>query len=681
MEQQNYDFWVKQISSAKDEHKQWLNQCKKLESQFVDQEVSVNLFYSNVQILSAALLNNEPKPEVTRRFFNALTTDKKKSDLYTTTARIAQSGIEYYFNKNSAIDVAKTAVKGAIKCGRGVLWVDYEPTIVTKAPSTNIIKKFAAKIGLAEEPQPEEYVAGRDIKIVSLSPDEYLCSYAETPHNIWWKARRHLMNRDALQRRFGYVATDSELKYAAEDGSANVQTQEKLGEVWEIWDKNKKQRLFLLLGAKSNDFLQVPQDDPYKLTDFYPCWDYTPLTKNGSVVPIPEYTTYGKLLEEINTLSEKNAALGKKVKYVTICHNKDQEFVAKMTSAADGSVVASTAHVDDIRNVAITLDVSGAQAMIEKNNARIEMLKNQIYEITGMSDLMRGATDPRETAAAQKIKGFFGGLRFRDRQICVQTGIKQLFRIVAELICEHWDWDTLSNISGVELLTDTEKNLYGKQVVINQQAAKAGTPAPYVIDPFVVKQLDKPTADEVLRVLRDDRMRNFAIDIESTATDFDNKAEQVAIVQKMTEIFNGITQSAQFISNPEFVDSYVALVKMQLAHVKCSSAVANQFTDGLMQFANKIRQSQKQAPQPTIEDKKLQLDSQKVAADNQVAIQKMQIDKEIKLQQMQQEAMFKERELALREREVAIKEQEIRAETIANAVRIDNGIAPDTNLG
>ena len=149
----------------------------------------------------------------------------------------------------------------------------------------------------------------------------------------------------------------------------------------------------------------------------------------------------------------------------------------------------------------------------------------------------------------------------------------------------------------------------------------------------------------------------------------------------MTEIFNGITQSAQFISNPEFVDSYVALVKMQLAHVKCSSAVANQFTDGLMQFANKIRQSQKQAPQPTIEDKKLQLDSQKVAADNQVAIQKMQIDKEIKLQQMQQEAMFKERELALREREVAIKEQEIYAETKANAVRIANGIAPDTNLG
>lgn len=681
MEQQNYEFWAKQISSAKEEHSEWIRQCEKLEDKFVDQEISVNLFYSNVQILSAALLNNEPKPEVTRRFFNALATDKKKSDLYTTTARIAQSGIEYYFNKNSAISVAKSAVRSAIKCGRGVMWIDYEPTIVTKAPNVSIIKKLATKIGLVEDVQPEEYVAGRDIKIVSLSPEEYLCSFAENSQNVWWKARRHLMNRDALQRRFGYVATDSELKYSSAEAGKNVQTQEKLGEVWEIWDKNNKQRLFLLLGAKNNDFLQPPQDDPYKLTDFYPCWDYTPLTKSRSVVPVPEYITYGKLLEEINTLSDKNAALGKKVKYVTLCHNKDQEFVNQMMNATDGAVIASTAHVDDIRGVAITLDVSGAQVMIEKNNARIEILKNQINEITGMSDLLRGASDPRETATAQRIKGLYGGLRFRDRQISVQEGIKHVFRIVAELICEHWDWDTLSNISGVELLSAAEKQVYGQQVVANQQAAQAGVPAPYKMDVFIVKQLEKPTSDEVLHVLRDDRMRNFVIDIESTATDFDNKAEQLTTIQKMTEIFNGITQSAQFVSNPEFVESYVALVKMQLAHVKCSSAVANQFTDGLIQFANKIRQSQKQAPQPTIEDKKLQLDTQKATADNQVAMARIAADKEIKMQQLHQDAAFKERELLLREREVAVKEMEIHAEARANAVRIANGIAPDTNLG
>lgn len=679
MERQDFDFWTKQINAAKEEHHDWFDQCKKLEDKFIDKEVPINLFYSNVQILSAALLNNEPKPEVTRRFFNATTADKKKSDLYTTTARIAQSGIEYYFTKNSAIDVAKAAVKGAIKCGRGVLWVDYEPTIVQTTPDMGLIKRMAVKAGLAAAPEPEEYVAERNIKIVSLSPEEYLCSYAENPHNIWWKARRHLMNRDALQSRFGYVATDAELKYSSTD--TNVQTQEKLGEVWEIWDKNNKQRLFLLLGGKSNDFLQAPQTDPYKLTDFFPCWDYTPLTKSRSVVPTPEYMIYGKLLEEINLLSEKNAALGKKVKYVTICHNKDQELVQQLTSASDGSVVASTAHVDDIRNVVTTLDISGAQGMIEKNNARIEILKNQLYEITGMSDLMRGASDPRETATAQRIKGLFGGLRFRDRQISVQEGIKNIFRIVAELICEHWDWDTLSNISGVELLSATEKQVYGQQVVANQQAAQTGVPAPYKMDAFIVKQLEKPTSDEVLHVLRDDRMRNFVIDIESTATDFDNKAEQLTTIQKMTEIFNGITQSAQFVSNPEFVESYVALVKMQLAHVKCSSAVANQFTDGLIQFANKIRQSQKQAPQPTIEDKKLQLDSQKATADNQVAMAKIAADKEIKMQQLHQDAAFKERELLLREREVAVKEREIYAESQANAVRIANGIAPDTNLG
>lgn len=665
MVQHDYEFWKQQISSAKQEHKNWIDDCNKLESKYTDKKRPINLFYSNVQILSAALLNNEPKPEVTRRFFNAITADKQKSDLYTTVARIAQAGIEYYFSKNNAVAVAKNAVRMANKFGRGVLWVDYEPTIVQMPVKSGIIRRIGEKLGVVSA-EVVERVAGRDIKVSALSPEEYLCSYAENPQSVWWKARRHLMNADALERRFKYVATDSELTYRNESGGTDAQTQEKLGEVWEIWDKNAKQRLFILLHAKSGDFLQAPQDDPYKLTDFYPCWDYTPLHSDKSVIPIPEYEIYSAMESEINTLAAKNTELGKKIKYVTLCHNKDQDFAQKMLSAPDGGVIASTAHVDDIRNVVTTLDVSGAQAMIDKNDARIAVLKNQIWEITGMSDLMRGTTDPRETATAQKIKGLYGGLRFRDRQMSVQEGIRCVFRIVAELICEHWDWDTLSQMSGVSLLNNNAKQVYLQQI----RAQQSGTASPYQIDETIVAQVQKPSAEDVLEVLQNDRMRNFVIDIESTATDFDNKAEQLTTIQKMTEIFNGITQSAQFVSNPEFVESYVALVKMQLAHVKCSSAVANQFIDGLMMFANRIRKSQQKPQQPTVEDKKLQLDTQKIAADN-----------DFKMRQLRQDAMFKERELELREREVASKEKEIREEAVANYIRVAQGLTPDTNLG
>jgi hypothetical protein len=43
-------------------------------------------------------------------------------------------------------------------------------------------------------------------------------------------------------------------------------------------------------------------------------------------------------------------------------------------------------------------------------------IKNQIYEITGLSDILRGASFASETATAQQIKGQFASLRLRAMQ-------------------------------------------------------------------------------------------------------------------------------------------------------------------------------------------------------------------------------------------------------------------------
>ena len=47
--------------------------------------------------------------------------------------------------------------------------------------------------------------------------------------------------------------------------------------------------------------------------------------------------------------------------------------------------------------------------------ARSQVL-NDIYQITGLSDIIRGESNPNETATAQRLKGQWGSLRVRDRQ-------------------------------------------------------------------------------------------------------------------------------------------------------------------------------------------------------------------------------------------------------------------------
>jgi hypothetical protein len=45
-----------------------------------------------------------------------------------------------------------------------------------------------------------------------------------------------------------------------------------------------------------------------------------------------------------------------------------------------------------------------------------EQCKQAIYEVMGISDIMRGATKASETATAQRIKGSMGVSRLDDRK-------------------------------------------------------------------------------------------------------------------------------------------------------------------------------------------------------------------------------------------------------------------------
>src|SRR4029077_9831174 len=76
---------------------------------------------------------------------------------------------------------------------------------------------------------------------------------------------------------------------------------------------------------------------------------------------------------------------------------------------------------------------------------------DDIYQITGMADIMRGDTDPNETLGAQQLKTQYGSTRIRDKQGELARLARDLVEITSEIITEKFSDDTIIEMSQTQL--------------------------------------------------------------------------------------------------------------------------------------------------------------------------------------------------------------------------------------
>ena len=614
-------YWKQQIETAKSNLKDYLKDAETCENAYHNTDMNYNVFYSNVEILNANLCISNPKPDIQRRFLKRLEKNKLKSNTYAEVAKILNGAVEFVVDTSSFNKRNKEAVKKSVIDGRGILWVDYEPTI-----SVN-------ELG-------EEYISDREIRIESLNPQEFLYSSAEKESDIWWVARRHLLSREDIKRRFGYSPTEQELQFKQED-----ETQLKRGEVWEIWDKNSHQRAFILMTDVRQKFLEVV-DDPYKLENFFPC-GCLDFVKNGTT-PVPEYMIYRKQAELLEVVCKKAAQIEDEVKYVTLIGSQDKGIAKSITDAKNGDVLSIPTNdmVNAAESLIATTPVDKAILLLEHLQVEKEKLKQNIYDITGISDIMRGATDSQETATAQKIKGLFGSLRFQNRQEEVQNFRKSIFKIIAEIIAEHYDEKTLSEMTCTYLPTEETKQM----IILKQQQG-------IQLTSDEVSTLNEPTWGDVMYILRNDKLRNYTVDIETVATAFDDKEQQNAAIKDLTNLYLSMVQYSDSLS-PATLKGFIPLIKMNLSSVKISSAVGNQLEEAIEEAYKEAEEESMQPQQPNPE------------------IMKIQSDIEYK----QGELKIKEKEVAIKQQEADRKEAELQAQIYLKEQEISTGVDINANI-
>jgi hypothetical protein len=95
------------------------------------------------------------------------------------------------------------------------------------------------------------------------------------------------------------------------------------------------------------------------------------------------------------------------------------------------------------------LDTSAIIRTLQQLYQSREVVKQSIYEISGISDILRGSTNANETLGAQQLKANFGSLRLRATQGDVARFATDLFRIKAQIVCKFYPPELIVEMSGV----------------------------------------------------------------------------------------------------------------------------------------------------------------------------------------------------------------------------------------
>jgi len=263
-------------------------------------------------------------------------------------------------------------------------------------------------------------------------------------------------------------------------------------------------------------------------------------------------------------------------------------------------------------------------------------------QVIGISDIQRGDSDPNETAAAQQLKAQFGNIRTKDAQKEVQRFIADLLRLKAEIICEHFELQNIKDMSGMKLLTEAEKKMVGQALQMwgqfkqqmqqyqqmaqqmQQQAQQGGAPVPLPPPPQqppvpqpseeMEEAMEEPSWDQVMAVLKNEKLRGFVVDVETDSTiEPDQQAQQQAAVAYVGAVAQFLTAALPVMqAEPESVDFLGELLSWATRSWKGADTIEGAVDEFIDKMKKKVEQAEGQPPPP---DPQLQVAQVKAQAE------------------------------------------------------------------
>lgn len=487
------------------------------------QDSQLDLFWASFEILKPAVYARPPQPVVAPLF-------KDGKALTNTTAELLERCAVSVFKRTGINDVMIQTRDDLLFAGRGAMWLRHE----VEDGEHRVCVEHKDRLDFLHEP------ARKWIEVGWVSAGEWL-----TKADMRKRFRKH--SGDAYK--------DAKYTLSKDDERRDVENRSttRKCKVWEVWHKADNKVYWVTEGV---DVLLDSGEPHLELSGFFPCPKPAFATlKRRSLIPVPDWERYAIHFSKISELTRRIYSLLDKVRMKglipaggdvgdaveqLISDDRDDQLLIPVPQAAmlmDGAG-------NFVQWLPLADIATAIQGLID---ARATLIQN-FYELSGISDIMRGATEADETLGAQQLKSQFGSVRVREKSAELQRVGADSVEIASEIIAQKFPQKQMLEMSQMEIPTkaDIEKRIKGIEEAAKAELTELSEQAKKAMEqggqqeqdpqqaeagfkhaqqqilskyaPMLQQAEQQVPIEDVVKLLRDDRARNFIFEIESSST-------------------------------------------------------------------------------------------------------------------------------------------------------------------
>ena len=632
------------IGGYDSEFAKWNARVKKILKRYRDdtrgqsgnETAKFNILWSNVQTLIPAVYSKLPKADVSRRFGDNDPVSRVAGLLL---ERAIDFEIEHYPDFRATM---KHAVEDRFLGGRGVAWARYEPHVKTQEmPDDGLEITSVIEDGEAAEMQMPEEIDYECATVDYVHWRDFGHSQARTWDEVTCVWRWVYMGYEALVERFGEeMAKKIPLDQGPEPLNAYNESKksQNRAKICELWDK---ETLKVYWFSKAMPEIIDVREDPLGLEGFFPC--PKPLystTTSDNLIPVPDFTLYQDQATELDILSDRIDGLVKALRVRGVYDSSQPALQRLLTEGDNNSLIPvdkwlAFGEKGGLKGSIDLLPIDTLAAALNQCYQARSDIKAQIYEITGISDIIRGASYASETATAQQIKGQYAGLRLRAMQEDVALFASELIRLKAQIICSKFQPQTILAYAAADQM----------------------------------QQADQMLIPQAIQLLRDKPLRNFRVEVAAdTLVQLDEqelKRSRLEFIQTFGGFMQQMVPAIQ--GSPQLAPMIIEIMKFGVGAFKQAKQLEGVLDQAVQQYQQSqgqqqpsAEQQQAQAEQQAEQAKlqaQMQLEQAKMQANMQIEQMKLQAEQQMEAQKAQMEAAKAQQDQQLKAMEVQQQEQ------------------------
>lgn len=445
------DYWKGELERAKKRFRTfWENgdsvvdeyRLQKADGNDVTSKDKYNILYSSTETIRPNLYAQQPKARATLR----------SKDTATNTARIAAQLLEgclgYLQQEEDFDELMDAVVEDYMLPGLGGGWVRYEATFGDKTDTNGA--KVPVEGGAKDQYQQE--LLDEMVKMEYLYWQDFLCGVSRTWKECPWVAKRLWLSETEATKRFG-AEMAAKLTYATRDNtSRQSENPSETAEAWEIWDKVSKTVYWY---ADNVPVLLDSKPDPLKLKKFFPCpRPMRAISNTRTFVPRALYSQYKSQAQTLNVMTKRIRLLSEALRVVGLYDGSEAKLADVLNPSAGNRMIAvdgwaQFSQAGGLVGSVQWVPIDQVVKVLNELLAAREVCKQEIYEITGFSDIQRGVSKASETLGAQNLKASYASARVKKMQAEVQRFARDMVALAGELVAEHCSPETIAVFSGI----------------------------------------------------------------------------------------------------------------------------------------------------------------------------------------------------------------------------------------